>query len=119
MHSTTHQAQAWGRFVLAASLLAAIAFANPAEARTGRLLIVTPPDYASSAPLTQLVNGKTAQGLDVDIYTVPANTNRSTIKTYIEGLYGTGNEAGSFLPASRFSIKSERSLIYPGQELYR
>jgi len=88
------RSRAWisERLILASALTAMLAAAIPAEARTGRLLIVVPTGYATTAPMTELVNGKTAQGLDVEVYTVSSGTNRSTIKSYIESLYGTSAE---------------------------
>ncbi len=52
-------------------------------------LIVTPADFAASAPLTQFASAKTAQGYDVMIYEVPDGTSREDIRTHIRDLWGT------------------------------
>ncbi|MCK4659057.1 MAG: hypothetical protein KAV82_05995 [Phycisphaerae bacterium] len=57
----------------------------------GNYLILIPEDFHESAPITQFANAKTAQGFDVTTHTVAVGTNISTIKTYIEGLWGTAD----------------------------
>jgi len=57
--------------------------------RSGNYLIVTAEDYYGSVPLTQLIDSKTAQGLDVMTYTVSSGTSNTAILSYIEGLWGT------------------------------
>lgn len=68
---------------------------NPPTAPRGagtKLLIVTIPAYASSAPLTQFVNAKTTQGFSVTVHNVTPGTNGNGIKSYIQSLWGTANE---------------------------
>jgi hypothetical protein len=68
---------------------------NPPQVagRTGRgaanYLIVAASSYVGSAPLTQFVDAKTAQGFNVMTYSVPSGTSRTTIKNYIQSLWGT------------------------------
>ena len=76
---------AWGTVV--AALL--VGPGSSAFGRSGNYLIVTAEDYYSSTPLTQLIDSKTAQGLDVMTYTVPSGTSNTAILSYIEGLWGT------------------------------
>jgi len=60
-------------------------------AEGGHYLIVTPPDYAGSAPLTELATHRAATGLSVATYVVPAGTSNTTIKSYIESLWYGSN----------------------------
>lgn len=74
----------------AAIITAVAACVLPAQGqtrRTGQYLVVTPPTYASAAPLTQFINHRTAQGFTVSVYNVPTGTSRNTIKTYIENMW--------------------------------
>lgn len=59
----------------------------PAEARTGRYLIVTASGFSSSAALSQLSAARSAAGLDVVTYSVPAGTTREVIRSYIQSWY--------------------------------
>jgi hypothetical protein len=52
-------------------------------------LIVTADVFAGSAPLAQLVAGRTALGFNVTVYPVAAGTTKETIKAYIASLWGT------------------------------
>ena len=51
------------------------------------LLIVNAQVFAASAPLTQFVNAKTAQGFTVTTYTAAVGTERTVIKNYIKSVY--------------------------------
>ena len=62
---------------------------GPGDPRARNYLIVTASGYAGSAPLTQFVQAKEAQDLNVIVYSVPAGTSRTTIKNYILDLWGT------------------------------
>ncbi len=73
-----------GALLRAAVLAAALATSALAQER---YLIVTPTEYAGSAPLTQFANAKTAQGYDVVVYTVPAGTSNTAIRAYIQSLW--------------------------------
>ena len=77
---------AWYRATAAVTLLAAVVAG--ADARGGNYLIVSAPDYAASAPLNEFITAKMAQGFTVSVYSVPAGTSRTNIKSYIEGLWG-------------------------------
>lgn len=57
--------------------------------RTGNLLLVVAEALDNTAPLNQYIAGKTAQGLTVIKYVVPAGTTKETIRTYIRSLWGT------------------------------
>ncbi len=78
-----------GRTVAVAALLAAVVSSAAAERRTGNYLIISASSYVGSAPLNQFTSAKTAQGFDVTTYNVPAGTSRTTIKAYIQNLWGT------------------------------
>jgi hypothetical protein len=77
------------RALLALALLAAMV--GSAAGRTGKLLIITAPDYNGSGPLSQLVSAKTTQGLTVSQYVVPVGTTNTALRTYIQGLWGAGD----------------------------
>jgi len=66
---------------------------NPPAMNAGRgaenYLIVAPPLFASSAPVTQFAAAKTVVGYNVSIYEVPSGSTNTQIKAYIEGLWGT------------------------------
>ena len=66
-----------------------IANADGGSRRRGNYLIVTPPAYDGSAPLTQLANDRASKGFTVATYSVPSGTSRTVIKEYIESLWGT------------------------------
>ncbi len=57
--------------------------------RSGNYLIITAPDYVSSAPLNQFVAAKSAQGFNVSVYEVPSGTSRTAIRDYILDLWMT------------------------------
>ena len=63
---------------------------------SGNYLIVAAEDYVGSAPLDQFVAAKAAMGFDVSVYSVPAGTSRTAIKSYIESLWG-GADAPDYL----------------------
>ena len=82
------------RVFLTVALVAAVtagAFADGGSRRRGNYLIVVPSGYAASAPVTQLSDNRAAQGFNVMTYVVPSGTSRTTIKSYIEGLWGTAD----------------------------
>lgn len=58
----------------------------------GNFLIITAQDLAGSAPLTQFVNAKTAQGYVVTTYTAVPTTHRDAIKAFVGSLWGTADE---------------------------
>ncbi len=74
---------------LGRGLRAAVLNPLPRTSRTENLLIVTAPDFAGSAPLTQFANFKTGQGFNVSILTIPTGTERDAIRAQIRGLWGT------------------------------
>ena len=49
---------------------------TPVANAGGNYLILTPPDYAGSAPLNQFVAAKTALGFTVSTHTVASGTSR-------------------------------------------
>ena len=59
-------------------------------------LIVTPPDYANSAPLTQFINARSAK-YKVHKYIVPSGTNRTAIRAYIQNMYNTADRPAYIL----------------------
>ncbi len=59
-------------------------------------LVVTPPDYSSSTPLTQFINARSAK-YKVHKYIVPSGTNRTAIKAYIQNLYATADRPAYIL----------------------
>ena len=63
-------------------------------------LILAPVDYAGSAPLNQFVNAKTTYGYNVTVYTVPVGATTTSIKSYIQSLWGTANEPDYILIAA-------------------
>ena len=81
--------RACGRAWLAAGLLAAVVAS--AAAGSGNYLIITAEEYDGSAPLNQFIAAKTARGFDVMTYTAAPGTSRSTIKAYIQSLWGTAD----------------------------
>ena len=92
MHMHTPTSRVWMRGGPAAiAVMLLTAFAADATAGSGNYLIVTPPGFADSAPLTQFANFKAAQGFNVMTYTVPSGTSRQVIKNYILSLWGTEN----------------------------
>lgn len=70
-----------------AAVLALAALTTSVEARSGRYLIVAAQDFGGSAPVAQLAAARTAQGLDVIVYTVPVGTAKETIRGIIQGWY--------------------------------
>jgi hypothetical protein len=86
--------------VVVTALLFGVASCAAAEAygkqdrggqRLQNYLVITASEYAGSAPLTQFVNAKTAQGFNVTTYSVPSGTSNTAIKDYIQSLWGTLN----------------------------
>jgi len=71
---------------LAVGLVAMVAAGASAQLN---YLILTPPDFAGSAPLNQFVAAKQAQGYNVSVYTVPSGTSNTAIRNYIKSLWGT------------------------------
>ena len=61
------------------------------ERTVKNFLIIVAPDLVGSAPLAQFVNWKTSQGYAVTTYAVSVGMTRDTIKSYIQGLWGTSN----------------------------
>jgi hypothetical protein len=57
-----------------------------------RYLIVSAPDYVSSAPLTQFIDFRIGKGFDVSVYNVPSGTSRENIKAHIQSLWGTPDQ---------------------------
>ena len=66
--------------------------AAPRDGSAFRMLLVTAPAFAGSAPLNQFVAGRTAHSIDVSTYVVPVGTNKTAIKAYIQSLWGTPDE---------------------------
>jgi len=64
---------------------------SSAAAGSGNYLIITASEYAGSAPLNELIAAKTALGFNVMTHTAVPGTSRTTIKSYIEGLWGTAD----------------------------
>jgi hypothetical protein len=63
------------------------------EPRTGgKLLLVVAPFFVGSAPVTQFVNFKTAQGFTVSTYTPAQGAIAPTVRAYLRSLYGGPNE---------------------------
>ena len=62
---------------------------SPTSRGSGNFLILTPEDFAGSAPLTQFEAAKTAQGYNVMTYVVPIGMRGLLIKAYIQSLWGT------------------------------
>ena len=60
-------------------------------ARGGNYLVIAPTQFASSVPLVQLMNDRSSKGFNVMLYTAPAGASNTTIKSYIQGLWGTPN----------------------------
>ncbi len=98
MRTPQPELRAYACTVVAALLLVAAAAPTSAanigqDGRDGRpqqnYLIITASAYAGSVPLTQFADAKTAQGYQVSTYSVPAGTSRTTIKDYIQDLWGT------------------------------
>ncbi|MBN2559939.1 MAG: hypothetical protein JXQ75_03290 [Phycisphaerae bacterium] len=54
-------------------------------------LIVAAVNYVGSAPLNQFIAAKEAQGFNVSTYSVPSGTSNTTIKSYIQTLWGTAD----------------------------
>jgi hypothetical protein len=54
-----------------------------------KYLIVSAPDYVSTAPLNQFINHRVGRGFDVSVYNVPSGTSREAIKAHIQSLWGT------------------------------
>lgn len=67
------------------------ALAAAASAGTGDYLIVAAEGYVGSAALDQFVAAKSDMGFDVAVYSVPAGTSQTGIKSYIESLWGGPN----------------------------
>ena len=63
-------------------------------------LIVTPPGFYESTPLTQLAAAKTARGYNVLVYNVPVGTTHTQIQSYIKSLWGTANAPDFILIAA-------------------
>ena len=99
------------------------ALADGGSRRRGNYLIVVPSGFAASTPVTQLSDNRTAQGYDVMTYVVPSGTSRTTIKSYIEGLWGTadapqyviliGDTSGTSLQPPRSRIGLEPAIKVP------
>ncbi len=87
MRASQSNFRTWTWRTVAVVLLGTMA--SSAAGRTGNYLIVTAEDYYGSGPLTQLIDAKTAQGLDVMTYSVPAGTSNTAIRSYIQDLWGT------------------------------
>lgn len=62
---------------------------TPVASAGGNYLILTPPDYAGSAPLNQFVAAKMGLGFTVSTHTVASGTSREAIRTYIQSLWPT------------------------------
>ncbi|HUU82804.1 MAG TPA: C25 family cysteine peptidase [Phycisphaerae bacterium] len=76
-------------------------------------LIVVPPDYAGTPPMTQFAGAKTAQGFNVMSYAVPAGTSRTTIKAYIQSLWGTADAPDYILIVGDTSGATSTSATIP------
>jgi hypothetical protein len=57
----------------------------------GNYLILTPSLYYDTTALNALTAWRTAQGFDVTTHLVASGTSRTTLKSYIQGLWGTAN----------------------------
>jgi len=63
-----------------------------APERGGNYLIIVPPAYNDTAPLTQFVNAKSAQGYTVSVYQVTSGTTNTAIRNYVVSLWNTLQE---------------------------
>ncbi len=61
----------------------------PTLARTGNYLIITAQEFAGSAPLTELASARAADGFTVSTHVVTPGTTGTTLRSYIQSLWGT------------------------------
>ena len=54
-------------------------------------LILTPPDFANTSALNQLIASRQARGFNVITHTVSSGTTNTALKTYVHSLWGTAN----------------------------
>ncbi len=95
MHVNNVSLRTWGRVMVAAVLLAIVASSADAGGgkgetdRSGNYMIIAAEDYSGSLPLDQFVAAKEAMGFDVTTYPVSSGTSNTTIKSWVQALWGT------------------------------
>ncbi len=95
MQATLVTDRALGRVMVCTMLVIAVvasgALAGESMRRPANYLVVTPSEFAGSAPLVQFMDAKAAQGYTMWTYEVPSGTSNNEIKSYIEELYAGEN----------------------------